>query len=91
MLVNVMNKGVVTLPKKIRDTLNIKPGDVVDVEVRKNEVILRPVKVIPKEQEYFWTKQVQERIKKSEEDLEKKRYRDFDKAEDLLKELHGED
>lgn len=91
MLVNVMNKGMVTLPKRIRDMLQIKPGDVVDVEVKDNEVVLRPVKVIPKEQEYFWTKKVQERIKRSEEDIEKGKYKDFDKAEDLLKGLHGED
>jgi AbrB family looped-hinge helix DNA binding protein len=91
MLVNVMEKGLVTLPKKIRDELHIAPGDAVDVEVRDGEVVLRPVKVIPRSQAYFWTEKVQKRIKESEKDIETGRYKDYDSADKLLKDLHGED
>jgi len=91
MLVNVMEKGLVTLPKKIRDLLHIAPGDAVDVEVRDGEVVLRPVKVIPKSQAYFWTEKVQKRIKESEKDIESGRFKDHESADDLLKDLHGED
>ena len=91
MLVNVMEKGLVTLPKKIRDALHIAPGDAVDVEVRDGEVVLRPVKVIPKSQAYFWTDKVQKRIKDSEKDIEAGRFKDYEDADELLKDLHGED
>jgi AbrB family looped-hinge helix DNA binding protein len=91
MLVNVMEKGLVTLPKKVRDALHIAPGDAVDVEVRDGEVVIRPVKVIPRSQVYFWTDKVQRRIKESEKDIESGRYKDFESADKLIKELHGED
>lgn len=91
MLVNVMEKGLVTLPKKIRDALHIAPGDAVDVEVRDGEVVLKPVKVIPKSQAYFWTDKVQKRIKDSEKDIEAGRFKDYEDADELLKDLHGED
>ena len=90
MLVNVMDKGLLTLPKKVRDTLGIIPGDTVDVSVRDGEVVLRPVRVIPKSQAYFWTDKVQKRIKESEKDIESGRFKDFDSADELLKELHRE-
>lgn len=91
MLVNVMEKGLVTLPKKIRDKLNIAPGDTVDVEVRDGEVVLRPVKVIPKSQAYFWTERVQKRIRESEKDLEAGRYKEFEDVDELIRELDRED
>ena len=91
MLVNVMEKGLVTLPKKIRDALHIVPGDAVDIEVRDGEVVIRPVKVIPMSQAYFWTDKVQKRIKASEKDIEAGRYKDVGSADELLKELNGED
>jgi len=91
MLVNILEKGLVTLPKKIRDALHIAPGDAVDVEVRDGEVVLRPVKVIPKSQAYFWTDKVQKRIKKSEEDLKAGRYKIVKTADELIAELHRGD
>jgi AbrB family looped-hinge helix DNA binding protein len=91
MLVSVMEKGLVTLPKKIRDELHIAPGDAVDVEVRDGEVVLRPVKVIPKSQAYFWTEKVQKRIRQSEKDLEAGRYKEFEDVDELIRELDRED
>ena len=32
----------------------------------------------PKEQAYFWTREVQQEIKRSEEDLKAGRYKDYD-------------
>lgn len=91
MLVNVMEKGLVTLPKKVRDELNIAPGDAIDVEVRDGEVVLRPVKVIPKSQAYFWTDRVQKRIRESEKDLKAGRYKEFEDVDELIRELDRED
>jgi AbrB family looped-hinge helix DNA binding protein len=91
MLINVMDKGLVTLPKKMRDRLGIKPGDTVDIEVKDDEIVLKPVRVVPKSQEYFWTEKVQKRIMQSEKDIEAGRFRDFEDADELMEELHGED
>ena len=90
MLVNIMEKGLVTLPKKVRDKLHIVPGDSVDVVVRDGEVVLRPMKVIPKSQAYFWTEKVQKRIRQSEKDMEAGRYKEFTDVEELIRELDRE-
>ncbi|MFB9760149.1 hypothetical protein [Ectobacillus funiculus] len=42
---------------------------------------------IPQSQEYFWTKEWQERIKASEEDLAKGDYKTFKTKEDALAHL----
>lgn len=85
-----MEKGLVTLPKKVLDALDISPGDTVEVEVREDEVVLRPVKVVPKSQAYFWTDKVQKRIRDTEKDIKAGRYKDRGSADKLLKDLHSE-
>jgi looped-hinge helix DNA binding domain, AbrB family len=40
----VLNKGLVVIPKDIRDKLQIKEGDKVIWEFSKGKVILRPIK-----------------------------------------------
>ena len=44
-----------------------------------------------KDQTYFWTERVQKDILQSEEDLNAGRYKDFDDADELLKELNSEE
>jgi AbrB family looped-hinge helix DNA binding protein len=44
--VYVSDKGQVTLPAQIRRKLGIKPKSKMDIEVRDNEIVLRPVKSI---------------------------------------------
>jgi AbrB family looped-hinge helix DNA binding protein len=43
-LTTLTSKGQVTIPKSIRDSLNLSPGDKVEFVITKsNEVILRPI------------------------------------------------
>ena len=35
-------KGQVVIPKDIRDLLKIKPGSEIIIEIKKNEIIIRP-------------------------------------------------
>ena len=44
--VYVSDKGQVTLPAEIRRRLGIKPRSKMDVEVKDNQVILKPVKSV---------------------------------------------
>ena len=43
MLVKVSAKGQITLPKNIRQNLNIKPGDSVAITQRDDELVLTPI------------------------------------------------
>jgi AbrB family looped-hinge helix DNA binding protein len=47
-LVKVSSKGLLTLPKSIREQLNIKVGDYLDVTIEAGKVILQKVEIIPK-------------------------------------------
>ncbi len=47
-LVKVSSKGLLTLPKSIRDKLNIDVGDYLDVTIETGKVILQKVDILPK-------------------------------------------
>jgi AbrB family looped-hinge helix DNA binding protein len=47
-LVKVSSKGLLTLPKSIREQLNINVGDYLDVTIEAGKVILQKVEIIPK-------------------------------------------
>ena len=42
--VKVYYKGIIVLPKEIRESVKIKEGDLLFVEVRGNEIVMRPIK-----------------------------------------------
>jgi len=44
MLIQVKKKAQITIPVKIRKAVGIDEGDVLDVEVKGREIILKPVK-----------------------------------------------
>jgi AbrB family looped-hinge helix DNA binding protein len=51
MLVSVNKKAQVTIPKAVREKLDIREGDVLELEVRGEELVLRPNttrKLVPK-------------------------------------------
>jgi len=44
MLVQVKKKAQITIPLKIRQATGIEEGDMLDVEVKDKEIVLKPVK-----------------------------------------------
>ena len=47
-LVKISSKGLLTLPKSIREQLDINVGDYLDVTIEAGKVILQKVDIIPK-------------------------------------------
>ena len=47
-LVKVSSKGLLTLPKSIREQLDINIGDYLDVTIETGKVILQKVVILPK-------------------------------------------
>ncbi len=47
-LVKISSKGLLTLPKSIREQLNINVGDYLDVTIEAGKVILQKVDIIPR-------------------------------------------
>jgi len=42
--VKILTKGVITLPKKMRDQLGIKEGDIAKMKIEDNRIIIEPKK-----------------------------------------------
>ena len=47
-LVKISSKGLLTLPKSIREQLDINVGDYLDVTIEAGKVMLQKVDIIPK-------------------------------------------
>ncbi len=82
-LVKVASGRRIVLPK----SLDIKEGDILEIEEKEGEIILKPVAVIPKSQQWFWQKEWLDKEKEAAKDLKEGRYKDFKKVSDLLKDL----
>lgn len=81
-------KHQITIPKEIFDLLQLEVGDFLDVGARGNKIVLTPQKLIPKEQEWFWTKKWQEKEREAEEDIKAGRvYGPFTSGKELVKSL----
>ncbi|OYT30992.1 MAG: AbrB family transcriptional regulator [Thermofilum sp. ex4484_79] len=43
-IIKISSKGQITIPKKVRDALKLRPGDRVEVRVKGNYAIIEPLK-----------------------------------------------
>ena len=76
---------------QIAKRIRIKEGDYVMLEERDGGVFIRPVSWHDKNQEYFWSNEWQEKMKRSAEAIEEGNVKSFTNIEGLLKELGEED
>ena len=75
--VKVREKYQVTIPEEVRGKIPLKVGERVEVTARDNEIIIRPIVEIPRDQAWFWNKQWQDQVSQSIKDLEKGKIRVF--------------
>ena len=50
----VLRSGQVTFPKEVRESLNLKEGDIVDFQIKGSEVVIRPKVMIDKGKAEVW-------------------------------------
>jgi len=43
-VVKISSKGQITIPKNVREILNLKPGDRIEIKVKDNFAILEPLR-----------------------------------------------
>ncbi len=89
----ISTKGQVSIPKEVRKFLNLKEGDEVDFRIEGEHVVLIPVKTIkiPRDQEWFWTHEWQEKEKEADEDIKRGRvYGPSDGVEEMKKHFRKE-
>lgn len=93
MLLSVKKRYTLTIPKSLRDKLQVKEGEYVEAEIKGHSLVLTPVRVIKKDQEYFWTKEWQEGEKEADEDIRRGRLsRPYgeDELDQFIKDLRKE-
>ncbi len=75
--VKVREKYQVTIPEDVRDKIPLKVGERVEVVAREGEILIRPMVEIPRSQAWFWTKEWQEQVARSMEDIKKGKVKVF--------------
>lgn len=90
MLVELRTKSQITLPAEIVKKLNLKPGDKIEIEEVDNQIVLKPVVVIPKEQAYFWTKEWQLGEHEATNEINEGKTSKFTSVDDLMADLNDD-
>lgn len=88
--ITVSAKRQIAIPKDICSLLHIKEGGQLMLIVKDGKLILEPSINIPRSQAWFWTKEMQETIRKAEENYKKGNYKRYKAVDHLLKGLKDE-
>jgi AbrB family looped-hinge helix DNA binding protein len=87
-LMKIRKNYQVTIPRNLRSKFNLAEGDYVEVDAQDEFIMLRPVKVIQPDQEYFYSKEWQKKEAEADEDIRKGDISGpFDNAADAIKAL----
>jgi len=68
-LIRVKRHHQITIPSVLCKKLKIDVGDYVEIENHNSEIIMRPVKMVHPDQEYFFTKEWQKGEAQADEDI----------------------
>ncbi len=68
-LVRVKRNYQITIPQSLRKFLRLDVGDYLEVEIQDEKLVIRQVKLVHPDQEYFFTKEWQEKEAEADQDL----------------------
>lgn len=80
----VQKRNLISIPRDIRDFLNIQEGDVLDITLVDNKIVIEPMKLVPTSQAYFWTEKTQRDLLDAKEDVESGNTREFKTVKEFL-------
>lgn len=87
-IVKIGPKHQVTIPTQFFKSLDLRPGDLVEAQLRDESIVLIPQKLIPKDQAWFWTKEWQEKEKEADEAIARGELSGpFETADELVRHL----
>ena len=87
-IVRVRKKSQITIPVSVSKLLNIEEGDMLEMETRGNQLVVRVKKLIPKEQAWFWTERWQAGEREAQADIDAGRVHRFKNVDDAIEYLH---
>ena len=86
-LTKIRDNSQITIPRNIMDKLDLKKGDTISIELKGDEIILKPVIIIDKSQSWFWNKKSQQEEREAEEDIKTGRVKTFHNTVELIEDL----
>lgn len=86
-LTKVTRHGQITIPAALRKQVGIEEGDLVELQIVDDYIVLTPKKLIDKSQAYFWTTEWQEAERQAQADIEAGRIKEFASVDELFADL----
>lgn len=80
----VQKRNLISLPREIREQLNINEGDVLDIWMENNKIIIEPMKLVPSSQAYFWSETAQNDMLEAINDIDSGNVREFNTINEFL-------
>lgn len=68
-LIRLRPKGQLTLPDSVRRLAHVEEGDVFEVSVEEQGIVLRPKKLVDADQAWFWTEAWQRGERRASDDI----------------------
>jgi AbrB family looped-hinge helix DNA binding protein len=68
-LVKIKQHYQITIPNSLRKLLRLAVGDYMEVKVQDDALVIRPVKVVPSSNEYFFSREWQEKEAEADSDI----------------------
>lgn len=90
-IVQIKKRSIITLGAEIRKELRLNEGDILDVSVEEGKIILEPKKLIPADQQWFWTEEWQAGEREAQADIDAGRIKNFDSMEEFIEGLRKSD
>lgn len=82
-------KGQITLPEEVRTAARLEDGDLFDVELTEEGILLRPRKVIDATQAWFWSPDWQAGEREADLDRQAGRVETFGSGEEFIAALEA--
>lgn len=87
-LVKVKKNYQITIPQALRKMMRLAEGDYLEIDVQEGALVIRPVKVVHPDQEYFFTKEWQQKEDEADRDIAEDRVAGpFENTDEALKAL----
>lgn len=90
MITQLRGRSQITIPKNIIESLGLKEGDNLNIEVEDGKIIVKPVVMVPKDQAWFWADEWQQAEKEVDADIKAGRIKTASSLDELMKDLRDE-
>lgn len=88
--VKIGPKHQITIPAEVFKKLKLKEGDFLGARVKDAQIVLKPKRLISRDQEWFWSKEWQKKEREADQDIKAGRVSGpFTNAKDLILHLDG--